>query len=271
MTTNDELRGRIEAALRADPHRLALEAEETPDCLDPETLVRLAAEGLDDTEDAQAWRHAAGCARCLLGLEAALEEEAQEVPGPLPESTPRQSPRRLGLWIGGALLAAAALTLAILIPPGSTPGPGATFEWAPALASVEPIPIRVTRGADSSALGRATAAYGEYRWADVVAIAEEATAPDDELRLLHGSALLLLDRPREALDVLEPIAAIDSALAREATWACVQAELLLEAPVEAEARLRPLAESAGARYGDASAQLRSLEERLAAPDSAKRG
>jgi hypothetical protein len=81
---------------------------------------------------------------------------------------------------------------------------------------------------------------------------------------VHGMAALLAQRPAVAVAGLESAregaaAAGDARLAREATFALAQADLLLDRGSSARARLSELSSSPGARRDEAAAQLARLE------------
>lgn len=256
------LAAEVARALSVVPAELVANAVETPECADPESLVALASGMLDEPERTQWMQHVGDCPRCLLGLDAVLDESVVA-------QAPAREPATSTGWRTFAFLAAAAVILFfvgrfLLVEPAGEdfPSLGRTAELV-ALARVEPLDLRVTRGEGGpDALARAQVLYIDGEFAACIATLESSTDFDATGELLHGSALLLEARTAAGFDRLRGIEGLEGVTAREAKWLAAQACLLLADASGARDRLEELAGSSGTRAAEARSLADELEDAL---------
>jgi len=255
------LAAEVARALSVVPAELVANAVETPECADPESLVALASGMLDEPERTQWMQHVGDCPRCLLGLDAALEEGALV-------QAPAREPATSTRWRTLVFLAAAAAILFLvgrfLVGPGGdgSDSPAQRAELV-ALAQVAPLDLRVTRGEEGADdLARAQALYVDGEFAACVATLESSSDLDATGELLLGSALLLEGRTDDGFERVRGIEGLEGVTAREAKWLAAQACLLLADASGARERLEELAGSNGARAPEARSLANELDEAL---------
>lgn len=243
----------VARALSLRATELVASAAETPDCADPAVLAALAEGALEDSERRKLLEHVGDCPRCLLGLDAALEEVSQ--------AGGSANPARP--WRRVLYLAAAAAVLGLLgrwLLPSEAEAPR-TSELV-ALARVEPLDLRLTRGFEAEDLvGRAQVLYVDGEFAACIALLEPAAEPGPMGRLLLGSALLLEGRADDALAQVggfESAETLEAAVLEEARWIEAQAHLRLGEAEAAHTALRALADGGGSRAAAAREQLDEL-------------
>jgi len=186
----------------------------------PDRIVAIASGEVAATAEEEA--HLKVCDDC--GREAVWVRSTPPVPAAVVDSRGR---RRVVSWAVGITAVAAALATFVLMPRSLD------SDELRAMARFEPLPVQIVRGGEvgddtAERRLRGLEAYrdGQYEEA-VVAFQPLAANGDVELRLYLGSALLLLDRPREAVTVLGAVvsAAGSDELRDLALWQLANAHL----------------------------------------------
>jgi thioredoxin-like negative regulator of GroEL len=228
------------------------------ECPSEHVLAAFAEGRLEAGKEAQVRGHLSRCGACVGDVRAALDELAAIAAETARDAgsaarrglrlvEPTRGPRRpvwpvWPVWIG---LAAAAVLL-VVFGPRLLDGGGARRAKAVELARVEAIAARIPRGpADEAerAFRDGLAHYQAEAWSEAEAKLAEAgvLAPDRaDVALYRGSALLLLERSKDALPYLELACAADGPAGHEARWQLAQALLSTGAIAEAVGELDQL-------------------------------
>lgn len=199
-------------------------------------------------------QHLLECRHCRDAVHhtAALRRELARTPGP---------GRGIHRWVlGGAIAAAAAVTVALLSPTSRSMRALRTVV-APTFIGV---PIRTAEDGADGRIDRGMAAYVAADYRTAVRYLGEAFARDSSPPLAYylGAALLMQGNPRRALAVLaRATASGDSPYAVSAALLAAKAHLQLgdpDAALDALDRARPLVDSAGAHIAALRDSIRSI-------------